>query len=779
MEEHKLTLPFIPLKGICIMPGTSVNFDVGRAESIKAVDMAMANGQMIFLVAQKHEETEKPGPEDVYKIGTVAKIRTVTKLPNNVTRVSVNGLYRGCIQECTLGEGYMKGEILPFEPVNPKEELSEEEKNEKEIREEAMLRQLKELFSKYAAGIKVIPKNVERILNGIKKLNDYIVQICMHIQVGYEKKQAVMECLHYEEQYDCLSELLESETKVLQIKNELQEKVKKNIDKTQKEFVLREQQKMIREELGEGDKPEEANDFLSQADAIEASDEVKEHLKKEIKRFQNSSPYSAETGVLRTYIETLLAMPWGKSSVDNLNIKHAEKVLNEDHYGLQKVKERVLEFLAVRALTKRGDSPIICLVGPPGTGKTSIARSVARALGKKFIRLSLGGVRDEAEIRGHRKTYVGAMPGRIAVGMKNAGVKNPLILLDEIDKTGKDQRGDTASALLEVLDSEQNKRFMDHYLEVPIDLSEVLFIATANSVQTIPRPLLDRMEIIEVSSYTSNEKFHIAKEYLIPKQLKANGLTAKKLTITDEVVMDIILHYTRESGVRTLERFIGQLCRKTARKILETKVKHVEIAVCDIEEYLGKRKYRDDELASTDEAGIVRGLAWTSVGGETLEIEVNVMPGKGELMLTGQMGDVMKESARAGISYIRSIAGEYDIKPEFFKENDIHIHIPEGAVPKDGPSAGITMTTAMLSAITGKPVKHTVAMTGEVTLRGRVLPVGGLKEKILAAKNIGITTVILPAKNRPNVEEIESEITEGLEIVYVEKMDGVLDKAFT
>lgn len=778
MEEQRLTLPFIPLKGICIMPGTSINFDVGRAESIKAVDMAMANGQMIFLVAQRQEDIEKPGPDDIFQIGTVAKIRTVTKLPNNVTRVSVNGLYRGCVQTCDAAGDYIKGEILPYEPVNSGEALSDEEKEAKKIREEAMLRELKELFSSYAARVKVIPKNVERILNGINKLNDYIVQICMHIQVGFEKKQEVMECLHFEEQYECLSEILQSETKVLQIKNELSEKVKNNIDKTQKEYVLREQQKMIREELGEGDRPEEAHEFLEQAEAIEASDEVKDHLKKEIKRFQNSSPYSAETGVLRTYIETLLAMPWGKASVDNLNIKHAAKVLDEDHYGLEKVKERVLEFLAVRALTKRGDSPIICLVGPPGTGKTSIAKSVARALEKKFIRVSLGGVRDEAEIRGHRKTYVGAMPGRIAVGMKNAGVNNPLILLDEIDKTGKDQRGDTASALLEVLDSEQNVRFVDHYLEVPIDLSQVLFIATANSIQTIPRPLLDRMEIIEVSSYTSNEKFHIAEEYLIPKQLKANGLTAKKLTISDEVVMDIILHYTREAGVRNLERFIGQLCRKTARKILETKVKHVEINVSDVEEYLGKRKYRDDELPKTDEPGIVRGLAWTSVGGETLEIEVNVMPGKGELMLTGQMGDVMKESARAGISYIRSVADEYDIEPKFFQSNDIHIHIPEGAVPKDGPSAGISMTTAMLSAITKKPVKHTVAMTGEVTLRGRVLPVGGLKEKILAAKNIGITTVILPAKNRPNVEEIETEITEGLKIVYVDKMDEVLKEAF-
>lgn len=779
MEGHKLLIPFLPLKGICIMPGTTVNFDVGRAESIKAVELAMDGDKKIFLVAQKQENTEKPGAEDIYSIGTVAKINTITKLPNNVTRVSVNGLYRGKVVECAVDGECMTGQIIPYELFDDVPFLPEEEKVKYELRDEAMLRELKELFSKYADCIKVIPKNVVQVLNSIKKLQNYIVQICVHIQVGYQKKQELMERLTVDEQYEYLSELLQTEIKVLQIKDELQKKVKKNIDKTQKEFVLREQQKMISEELGESDRPEEISDFFDAARDLDAPDEVKEHLKREITRFKNSGPYSAETGVLRTYIETLLDMPWGKKSVDNLNLKHAEKILNEDHYGLHKVKERVLEFLAVRSLTKRGDSPIICLVGPPGTGKTSIAKSVARALEKKFIRLSLGGVRDEAEIRGHRKTYVGAMPGRIAVSMKNAGVKNPLILLDEIDKTGQDQRGDTASALLEVLDSEQNSRFMDHYLEVPIDLSEVMFIATANSVQSIPRPLLDRMEIIEVSSYTSNEKFHIAKEYLIPKQLKSNGLTAKKLTISDEVIMDIILHYTREAGVRNLERYFGQLCRKAARRILEDKLKTVDITMSDIEAYLGKRIYIDDELPTEDEPGIVRGLAWTSVGGETLEIEVNVMPGKGELTLTGQMGDVMKESAKAGISYIRSIAGNYNIAPEYFSEHDIHIHIPEGAVPKDGPSAGITMTTAMLSAITQNAVNHKLAMTGEVTLRGRVLPVGGLKEKILAAKNIGVTTVVLPAKNRPNVEEIEEEIKDGLRIVYVDKMDDVLAEAFS
>ena len=772
-----MKLPFLPLKGICIMPGPTVNFDINGKESAQVADQAMKNNQLIFLVAQRSEGKKEPDVESLYKIGTVAKIRTVTRLPDDVIRLSVNGLYRGHTETYDLSEGFLSGIVTPFEPVMD-ETISEEEQRLQKIRDEAMLRELKELFAKYVANVKVIPKNIEKILKGITSLRDYIVQICLHIQVDYRKKQEIMECLYYHEQYECLSQILESEIEVLEIKNELQAKVKKNIDKTQKEYVLREQQKMISQELGEGDRPEEASEFSKEAENLNASDEVKDHLKKEIRRFQMSGPYSAEAGVLRTYIETLLSMPWNKVSHDNLNLKNAKKILDEDHYGLEKVKERILEFLAVRALTEKGDSPVICLVGPPGTGKTSVAKSVARALGKKFVRISLGGVRDEAEIRGHRKTYVGAMPGRIASGIRQAGIKNPLLLLDEIDKTSSDYKGDTASALLEVLDGEQNSRFMDHYLEVPLDLSEVLFIATANSVQNIPQPLLDRMELIEVSSYTANEKYHIAKEHLIKKQLKANGIDKDKLIIEDDAIMDMILHYTREAGVRALERNIGQLCRKTARRILEEGTGQVVICSNDIESYLGKRKFRDDELPGTDEPGIVRGLAWTSFGGDTLEIEVNVMPGKGELMLTGHLGDVMKESAQTGISYIRSVAEDFGIESDFFKEHDIHVHIPEGAVPKDGPSAGITMTTAMLSAITGKPVDHMLAMTGEITLRGRVLAVGGLKEKLLAAKNIGIKKVLVPAKNRPNIEEIEEEITSGMEIVFVEKMEEVLAHAF-
>ncbi len=772
-----MKLPFLTLKGICIMPGTAINFDISGKEAARAVDQAMQDGRLIFLVAQKPEAEEQSGEDRLYPVGTIAKIRSVTKVKEDAVRLSVNGMYRGRIVSYDETEGFPGGIVMIYEPLR-QEPLSEEEERQRKLREEAMLRELKELFALYAKNLNTIPANVERLLMGISSLKDFIVQISLHIQVDFRKKQEVMECLTCEEQYAHLAQILESEIEILQIKNDLQAKVKKNIDKTQKEYVLREQQKMISQELGEGDRPEEASDFLKEAEELDAPEEVREHLRKEIRRFQLAGPYSAEAGVLRTYIETILAMPWNKRSEDNLDLKNAKAILDEDHYGLEKVKERILEFLAVRALNKAGDSPLICLVGPPGTGKTSVARSVARALEKKFIRISLGGVRDEAEIRGHRKTYVGAMPGRIAAGIRQAGVKNPLMLLDEIDKTSSDYKGDTASALLEVLDGEQNCRFVDHYLEVPLDLSEVLFIATANSLQHVPQPLLDRMEIIEVSSYTQNEKYHIAKEHLIQKQLKANGLDAGQLKISDDAIYDMILHYTREAGVRALERSIAQLCRKTARKILEENVGEVTIDTADIEDYLGKRKFREDTLPQTDEPGIVRGLAWTSFGGDTLEIEVNVMPGKGELTLTGQLGDVMKESAQTGISYIRSVAQEYSIDSGFFGEHDIHVHIPEGAVPKDGPSAGITMTTAMLSAITRRPVSRLLAMTGEVTLRGRVLPVGGLKEKLLAAKNIGIKKVLVPAGNRPNIEEIETEITDGMDIVYVGKMEEVLAHAF-
>lgn len=564
----------------------------------------------------------------------------------------------------------------------------------------------------------------------------------------------------------------------MDIKDELQQKVKERVDKHQKEYILREQLKLIREELGDDSTLSDAEEFEKAAKNLKAPKEVNEKLKKEISRFKSSLNSPAESGVIRTYIETLLEMPWDKAGKDNQDIKYAEEVLEADHYGLEQVKERILEFLAVRSLTKKGESPILCLVGPPGTGKTSIARSLAKALKKPYVRISLGGVRDEAEIRGHRKTYVGAMPGRIANGIRQAGVKNPLMLLDEIDKVSTDYKGDTFSALLEVLDSEQNYKFRDHYLEVPLDLSEVLFIATANSLQTIPRPLLDRMEVIEVTSYTENEKLHIATEHLIPKQLEKNGLKKEQLKISKNAVWKIASNYTKEAGVRQLEREIGNICRKAAKEILTTGKKSVTITEKNLFKYLGKEKFTYQMANAADEIGIVRGLAWTSVGGDTLQIEVNVMPGKGEIMLTGQLGDVMKESARTGISYIRSVSRDYQIADDFFEKHDIHVHIPEGAVPKDGPSAGITMATAMLSAITEQKVRADIAMTGEVTLRGRVLPIGGLKEKLLAAKNAGIKTVLVPKKNLADVEELSQEITKGLEILPVEHMEEVLKAAF-
>ena len=641
-----------------------------------------------------------------------------------------------------------------------------------------MLRAIQETYGRYAA---LNPKAGKEFLHQVSetkdadKLMDLIVN---NLPVYYEEKQKYLGAVTIEERYEVLMELLLSEINIISIKKDFQEKVKQRVDKNQKEYLLREQMKVIREELGEDNTESDADQFLQALKKIKAKKDVKEKIKKEIDRFKNISTNSSESAVARGYIETLLELPWDKASKDNKDLKNAAKVLDDDHYGLEKVKERMLEFLAVRNLTSKGESPIICLVGPPGTGKTSIARSVAKALDKEYVRICLGGVRDEAEIRGHRRTYVGAMPGRIATGLRMAGVKNPLMLLDEIDKVSSDYKGDTSSALLEVLDAEQNSRFRDHYVEIPIDLSEVLFIATANSAQDIPRPLLDRMELIEVSSYTENEKMHIAKEHLVRKQIKKNGLKKDQLSISEEALSMVIRGYTREAGVRSLERKLGEICRKAAREIYEGNKKKVTVTKKNLEQFLGKEKYTFDMAGKTDEVGIVRGLAWTSVGGDTLEIEVNVMPGKGEFKLTGQLGDVMKESAQAGISYIRSVSEKFDIPKEFFKENDIHIHIPEGAVPKDGPSAGITMATAMLSAITKKKVRADVAMTGEITLRGRVLPIGGLKEKTLAAKNAGIKTICVPKKNEKDMDEIPDEIKNGLKIVYVETMEDVLDTAF-
>ncbi len=764
------SLPMVALRGMTIMPEMVVHFDVSREKSIAAVQEAMEQDQKIFLVTQKEIETENPAREDVYEVGTVGTIKQIVKLPKHIVRVLVSGETRGVLKHLESDLPYLKADV----EVLDESELEIPE----DINSEAMERSLKDIFLDYAArNGKMSKEAVAQILDikGLKKLVD---EIAANIPLYYTDQQEILSQLSFWERYEMLALKLVNETQILDIKEELQQKVKERVDKHQKEYILREQLKLIREELGDDSTLSDADEFEKAVKKLKASKEVKEKITKEIKRFKSSLNSPAESGVIRTYIETLLEMPWEKTVQDNQDIKYAEEILEQDHYGLEQVKERILEFLAVRSLTKKGESPILCLVGPPGTGKTSIARSLAKALKKPYVRISLGGVRDEAEIRGHRKTYVGAMPGRIANGIRQAGVKNPLMLLDEIDKVSTDYKGDTFSALLEVLDSEQNHKFRDHYLEVPLDLSEVLFLATANSLQTIPRPLLDRMEIIEVTSYTENEKLHIAMKHLIPKQLAKNGLQPEQLKISKQAVWKIASNYTKEAGVRQLEREIGNICRKAAKEILTTEKKSVTITERTLSKYLGKEKYSYQMANAEDEIGIVRGLAWTSVGGDTLQIEVNVMPGKGEIMLTGQLGDVMKESARTGISYIRSVSRKYQIAEDFFEKHDIHVHIPEGAVPKDGPSAGITMATAMLSAITEKKVRADLAMTGEVTLRGRVLPIGGLKEKLLAAKNAGIKTVLVPAKNMADVEELSSEITRGLEILPVEHMEEVLKAAF-
>ena len=770
MDTMIMKMPAVALRGMVILPGMVAHFDVSRAKSIKAVEEAMMDEQKIFLVAQKDVEQENPDIEDLFKIGIIAEVKQVIKLQNNIVRILVEGKERAELSAFLENPDYLLAEIIRFdEEVD--DGLPEEAK-------EAMLRSIQETFGKYVVVNPKMGKELQRQLSEITDLEKLMNQLANSLPVHFEEKQKILDAVSMTERYEVLMALLLKEIEIIAIKNDFQAKVKAHVDKNQKEYLLREQMKVIREELGEDNTESDADHFMDALGKIKADKEVKEKIKKEIDRFKNISFSSSESAVARGYIETLLELPWNKTSRDNKDLKNAEQILNADHYGLEKVKERMLEFLAVRNLTSKGESPIICLVGPPGTGKTSIARSVAKALDKKYVRISLGGVRDEAEIRGHRRTYVGAMPGRIVNGLRSAGVKNPLMLLDEIDKMSSDYKGDTASALLEVLDAEQNKKFLDHYVEIPIDLSEVLFIATANSVQDIPRPLLDRMELIEVTSYTENEKLHIAKEHLLAKQMERNGIRPEQLAITDKAMAKIISGYTREAGVRNLERKLGEICRKAARPLYEGEKEKIKVTEQNLEKFLGKEKYSFDKKNDTDEVGIVRGLAWTSVGGDTLEIEVNIMPGKGEFQLTGQLGDVMKESAQAGISYIRSVSEEYHIPKKFFQENDIHIHIPEGAVPKDGPSAGITMATAMLSAITKTPVRADVAMTGEITLRGRVLPIGGLKEKTLAAKNAGIKTICVPKKNEKDIDEISPEIKKGLEIVFVEQMKDVLDVAF-
>ena len=774
MSKETKSLPMVALRGLTVLPGMVRHFDVSREKSLAAINEAVEGDQKIFLTAQRDIEVADPSGADVYQVGCIATIRQIVKLPKKISRVLISGEERAAINCIEFEEPYLRANVTVIPDTDRQEETAGADQG---LGKEAMLRGLRDVFREYAAKEPKVSKEIGSQIEGIEDLRELVDLVAANVPFSWEDAQELLEEEDLTSRYELLIYKLVKEIQILNVKEEIQIKVKERVDKNQREYILREELKLIREELGDDTMLSDADEFQQSADALEAPEEVKEKLNKEIKRFRNTVNSPAETGVIRTYIETLLEMPWDKMCEEHKDIAYASQVLEEDHYGLEKVKERVLEFLAVRALTKKGDTPILCLVGPPGTGKTSIARSLARALKKPYVRISLGGVRDEAEIRGHRRTYVGAMPGRIANGLKAAGVKNPLMLLDEIDKVSNDYKGDTFSALLEVLDSEQNCKFRDHYLEVPIDLSEVLFITTANTLQTIPRPLLDRMEVIEVSSYTENEKMHIAMEHLIPKQLDKHGLTADQLTISKKALWKMARNYTKEAGVRQLERKIGDICRKTAKEILEGKKKAVHITERNLASYLGKELFIYQMANESDEVGIVRGLAWTSVGGDTLQIEVNVMPGEGEILLTGQMGDVMKESARTGISYIRSVSKKHRIAEDFFKEHDVHIHIPEGAVPKDGPSAGITMATAMFSAITGRKVRSDMAMTGEITLRGRVLPIGGLKEKLLAAKSAGIKTVLVPKENEPDVEEISSEITRGLEIVFVSQMEEVLKLA--
>lgn len=763
-----MNMPAVALRGLTILPGMIAHFDISRERSLRAVEEAMEQDQKIYLVTQRNVDSEDPTQEDLYQMGIVADIKQVVRLQNDVVRILVDGISRAALLGFTGNEKYLEAEICYCD--------SNADSLPDDLRE-AMLLGVREAFHRYAAVVGKIRKELIRQIDQYEDLEKLIDYVTNNLPVSYELKQQVLEAEDINDRYQVIVSLLLSQVEVISIKNELQKKVKVRVDKHQKEYVLREQLGVIREELGEN-ADSEADEYEKKLSELDAPDYVKEKTKKEIKRFRNMSSSSSESTVERGYIETVLELPWNKMSVDNKDLDHAAQVLDDDHYGLKDVKERILEFLAVRNLTSKGESPIICLVGPPGTGKTSIARSIASALEKKYVRISLGGVRDEAEIRGHRKTYIGAMPGRIVNGLRQAGVSNPLMLLDEIDKVSSDYKGDTSAALLEVLDSEQNCRFRDHYIEMPVDLSEVLFIATANEVSGIPKPLLDRMELIEVSSYTENEKFHIAKEHLIEKQKSKNGIKKEQLTITDGALKDIIRLYTREAGVRSLERTIGKLCRKAAREIFKDSEAAVKVTKTNLKTYLGNPKYSPEKKNDHAEVGIVRGLAWTSVGGVTLEVEVNVLPGKGELVLTGKLGDVMKESAQAALSYVRSISEEYGIDAEFYTKHDIHIHIPEGAVPKDGPSAGITMATAMLSAITDRAVRADVAMTGEITLRGRVLPIGGLKEKLLAAKVIGIKTVCIPKDNEKDLEEISKEITDGMEIVPVERFSQVEKIAF-
>ena len=765
-KEDILTMPCIPLRGLLVYPRTVLHFDVGREKSIRALEAAMNKDKILFVSSQKDENILIPTPDDYYKVGTVVKIKQMLKIQGDSVRVLVEGMYRASIKEITAEEPYISASVDRLESINMPEDS---------IEARAMTRVVLNSFNEYAqlaTGVRTDIYDLSVIIDDPDALAD---SIAIQLDIDISKKQKILETLDVRERLTILNGIIFEENQILRLEKKLNEEVEENVKQNQKEYYLREQMKVIQNELGFGeDAVSEAKEWLDKLDELKLDPKTDEKVRKEINKFTKMVPSSAESGVIRNYVETILSLPWNKSSKTNSDIKKAEKVLDEDHYGLEKVKERILEYLAVIHLSKGIKGPIICLVGPPGVGKTSIARSIARATGREFVRMSLGGVRDEAEIRGHRRTYIGAIPGRVISAIKDAGANNPVFLFDEVDKIGSDFKGDPASALLEVLDPEQNKEFTDHFLEIPFDLSNVMFITTANTTETIPRPLLDRMEVIDVSGYTEEEKVKIAQKYLVPKQMKAHGLKKKNFAISEKALRDLINFYTRESGVRNLEREIGSLCRKVARKIVAKKAQSYRITPASLENYLGKHRFRYDVVENEREIGVTTGMAWTQVGGDTLFIEAALVPGAGKIELTGQLGDVMQESARTAITYIRSIADEYGIEEDFYKKYDLHVHVPEGAVPKDGPSAGVTMFTSVMSVLLNKPVRKDVAMTGEITLRGKVLPVGGIKEKVLAAHRAGIRTILLPAENKADIDDIPQSVRKQLKFVLLEKADETL-----
>ena len=765
-KEETLTMPCIPLRGLLVYPRTVLHFDVGREKSIRALEAAMNKDKILFVSSQKDENILIPTPDDYYKVGTVVKIKQMLKIQGDSVRVLVEGMYRASIKEITAEEPYISASVDRLESINMPEDS---------IEARAMTRVVLNSLNEYAqlaTGVRTDIYDLSVIIDDPDALAD---SIAIQLDIDISKKQKILETLDVRERLTILNGIIFEENQILRLEKKLNEEVEENVKQNQKEYYLREQMKVIQNELGFGeDAVSEAKEWLDKLDELKLDPKTDEKVRKEINKFTKMVPSSAESGVIRNYVETILSLPWNKSSKTNSDIKKAEKVLDEDHYGLEKVKERILEYLAVIHLSKGIKGPIICLVGPPGVGKTSIARSIARATGREFVRMSLGGVRDEAEIRGHRRTYIGAIPGRVISAIKDAGANNPVFLFDEVDKIGSDFKGDPASALLEVLDPEQNKEFTDHFLEIPFDLSNVMFITTANTTETIPRPLLDRMEVIDVSGYTEEEKVKIAQKYLVPKQMKAHGLKKKNFAISEKALRDLINFYTRESGVRNLEREIGSLCRKVARKIVAKKAQSYRITPASLENYLGKHRFRYDVVENEREIGVTTGMAWTQVGGDTLFIEAALVPGAGKIELTGQLGDVMQESARTAITYIRSIADEYGIEEDFYKKYDLHVHVPEGAVPKDGPSAGVTMFTSVMSVLLNKPVRKDVAMTGEITLRGKVLPVGGIKEKVLAAHRAGIRTILLPAENKADIDDIPQSVRKQLKFVLLEKADETL-----